>query len=127
MCSSDLDPRRPTFGDQRPAGGIGRALKDGVGEVLIGIELDIENAAVLADLQYVTGPETGGAAAVERHICKVYRIARTEAELERGTEAIRCLAYADPRWGIVHMVTEEAEFSPNRWDVYWDCWFGDRY
>ena len=54
-------------------------------------------------------------------------IARTEAELERGTEAIRCLAYADPRWGIVHMVTEEAEFSPNRWDVYWDCWFGDRY
>ncbi len=54
-------------------------------------------------------------------------IARSEAKLERGTEAIQRAACSDARWGIVHMVSDDMDFPPHRWQVYWDIWYEGRY
>ncbi|HUD54227.1 MAG TPA: hypothetical protein VMR02_03295 [Terracidiphilus sp.] len=54
-------------------------------------------------------------------------IARSEAELVRGTQAIHRAASTDARWGIVHMVSDDMDFPAHRWQVYWDIWFEGRY
>ena len=54
-------------------------------------------------------------------------IARSEAELKRGTESIKRAARSDARWEIVHMVSEDMDFPQYRWHVYWDIWSEGRY
>jgi len=54
-------------------------------------------------------------------------IARSEVESEHGTQVIQLKASTDARWGIVHMVSDDMDFPPHRWQVYWDMWFEGRY
>lgn len=55
-------------------------------------------------------------------------IARSNAELERGTEAIQRVACTDARWGIVHMVVlSDKDAVVGRWHIFMDCWIEGRY
>jgi hypothetical protein len=43
-------------------------------------------------------------------------VARSEAELEQGTQAIQRAVSTDARWGIVRMVPVDEDFPPARWN-----------